>query len=215
MLARLLFPPKCLLCRDLLARAETDLCHHCRIHTQEFTQRKRRIPFIAQWTALWYYKGDVRKSIHRFKFGNARGYADSYGRHLALRLQDTGICQQVDLVTWVPISTLRRMKRGYDQSALLAKATAKELGLNVMPLLKKFRHTSPQSGIRDAAQRRANVLGVYKVPHRDLVAGKRILLLDDVLTTGATASECAKTLLTAGAKEVYFAVIAAASHDKK
>ena len=215
MLTRLLFPPKCTLCRKLLASNETDLCHHCRKHAPEISHRKRRIPFIAQWTAIWYYKDTVRKSIHRFKFGRARRYADVYARILAVKLQQTDYIDKIDLITWSPISSLRRLKRGYDQSELLAKALGKELHISSVQTLRKFRHTAPQSGFRDAAQRRANVLGAYKIIHPDNFIGRRILLIDDVLTTGATASECAKMLLTAGAKEVFFAAVAAAWHDKK
>lgn len=209
---RLLFPPKCTLCRNLLDKRETDLCHHCRIHTPGFSRPKRNIPFIAHWTALWYYKDDVRKSIHRFKFGNARQYADAYARLLAARLENT-FSEAFDILTWVPVSSLRRLKRGYDQSALLARSVGRELKIPATGVLKKIRHTPPQSGLRDAAQRRANVLGAYKAIKRQTLAGKRILLLDDVITTGATASECAHVLLMAGAKEVYFAAVAAASDD--
>ncbi len=211
---RLLFPPKCVLCRCLLSKEETDLCHHCRIHGPEFSRAKRNIPFLAHWTAVWYYKDDVRKSIHRFKFGNRRSYAPIYARLLISRVQTMRL-DNFDILAWVPTSLLRQLKRGYDQSELLAKALGRDLGCDAVGVLKKVRHTPPQSGFRDAARRRANVLGAYKVIDRERIAGKRILLLDDVITTGATASECAKTLLIAGAKEVCFAAVAAAYHDKK
>lgn len=162
---------------------------------------------------MWYYEDDVSKSIRRFKFGNARSYADVYARLLAMRLQDV-FPEAFDLLVWVPVSGLRKLKRGYDQTELIAKALAKELGMPATPVLKKIRHTPPQSGLRDAAQRRANVLGAYAVRSHQSLAGKRVLLLDDVLTTGATASECARVLVTAGAKEIYFAAVAVASHDK-
>ena len=205
-----LFPPKCILCSKLLNREETDLCHHCRTETKKFSNAKRNIPFVAHWTAIWYYKGNVRKSIHKYKFRNARSYADVYGRMLAMKLLE----EEFDVLTWVPISTQRRFKRGYDQSRLLADAVAKELGIKAVSTLRKTRNTKPQSTLTEAAQRRANVLGVYKTKNKDAIAGKRILLLDDVVTTGATASECAKTLLTAGAANVRFAAIAATFYDK-
>jgi ComF family protein len=210
---RLLFPPKCVLCRRILSGNESDLCHPCRKDAPAFSRAKSNIPFIAHWTALWYYKDDVRKSIQRFKFGNRRNYAAVYSRLLALRLL-AFYPEPFDVLTWVPVSALRKLKRGYDQSALLAKATGQELGVDATPVLRKIRHTPPQSLLRDASQRRANVLGAYAVSKKADLSGKRILLLDDVITTGATASECAKMLLSAGAKEVCFAAVAAASHDK-
>lgn len=210
----ILYPRKCVLCRKLLSREQTDLCRDCRSNAPEMIRGKRNIPFIAHWTALWYYKDDVRKSVHRFKFGNRRSYAPVYARLLAVKLeQDPKIAY--DLITWTPVSFLRKLKRGYDQSELLTKALGAELQMPPLRLLKKIRHTPPQSGIKNSAGRRANVLGAYQVTDPAAIAGKRILLIDDVVTTGATASECARVLLTAGAKEVIFAAIAAAQHDKK
>ena len=163
---------------------------------------------------MWYYKDNVRKSIHRFKFYGFQHYANIYGRLLALRL-DSESLTDVDMVSWVPISGLRKLKRGYDQSRLLAKAVAKELRVTPLPVLRKIRHTKPQSSLTGESFRRANVSGAYKVVDMERIAGKRILLLDDVVTTGATASECARMLVTYGAKEVYVAAVAAAENHKK
>ena len=117
--------------------------------------------------------------------------------------------REFDVLTWVPVSPLRRLTRGYDQVELLAKAVGKELGAAPVSTLKKIRHNRRQSGIHSEAERKANVLGAYRVVNPEILRGKRIVLLDDVLTTGATAGECARMLLTAGAKEVHCAVIAA------
>lgn len=210
----LIFPRKCIFCRNILAKDETDLCHRCRTTAPEFTKPKRRILFVAQWTAIWYYKGDVRSSIHRFKFGNARGYADIFARHLAIKLQEAEFIDKIDVISWVPTSPLRRFTRGYDQSELLAYALGKELDIPVIKVLRRVRHTPPQSGIHGAAQRRANILNAYKPYKPERFTELRVLLLDDIVTTGSTASESAKTLLIGRAKEVYLAAVAAASHDK-
>lgn len=209
----LLFPPKCILCRKVLKKEETDLCHQCRCDTPDFSVRNLKLPHLAQWTALWYYEGNVRASILRFKFYGARSYAETYGRMLAMKVLSEGI--EFDIMTWVPISMLRRWRRGYDQVALIAKAVSKELGVPAVRCLKKRRNNRPQSVLGDASQRRANVLGVYRCTAPEQIRGKRILLLDDVITTGATAGECARVLLTAGADEVLCATVAAASHQRK
>ena len=211
-LLRLLFPPKCVLCGHVLSDEETDLCHCCRTDTPDFPESRRKLTHIASWTALWHYEGTVRTSLLRYKFGNRRSYAEIYGRLLAMRLLRHGI--RFDHLTWVPTARLRKWRRGYDQVELIAKATARELGVTPIPLLKKLRNNPPQSGISGAAQRRANVLGVYKVLTPEKIQGKRILLLDDIITTGATVSECARVLLTAGAGEVLCAAVAA-SHEHK
>ena len=134
-----------------------------------------------------------------------------YGRMLAMRIHQE-YPDGFDLITWVPVSRLRRLTRGYDQVELLANATGRELGQPPVSTLRKIRHNRPQSGITGQAKRRANVLGAYRVICPQEVCGKRILLLDDVITTGATAGECARVLLTAGAKEVHCGCLAAAPH---
>ena len=202
-----LFPPKCVLCRALLEKEETDLCHHCRVNSPLAPAVHKKIPHLDRWTAVWYYEDTVRFSILRFKFYGARSYAQSYGRMLAMKLLEQDMAD-FDLLTWVPVSPLRRLKRGYDQVELLARAVGKELGAEPVRLLKKTRNAPPQSGITGDAARRANVLGAYKVTDPDRIRGKKILLLDDVITTGATASECARVLLTAKAKQVNCAAVA-------
>ena len=206
---QLLFPPKCVLCGALLRKEETDLCGKCRIDAPFYGNRKTKLQFLDSFAAVWYYEGSVRRSLLRFKFRNARSFAACYGRLLAMVIQEQHP-EGVDLLTWVPVSRLRKFRRGYDQVELLAKAVGKELGMKPVPLLKKIRHNRPQSGIHGAAERRGNVLGVYRETDREAIQGKKILLLDDILTTGATAGECARVLLTAGAKEVHCAVVAAA-----
>ena len=213
-LSTLLFPPRCVLCRKFLSKEETDLCHTCRIDAPEFEKSNFKLSFLAGWTAVWYYKGTVRKSILRYKFSGRQSYAPAYGRALAMKLQKERL-DDFDILTWVPISPLRRLHRGYDQVELVAKATGKELGISPTKTLHKFRNTPPQSGIKDISHRRANVLNTYKLANPEFIRGKRILLLDDVITTGATASECARVLLTAGAKEVFCAAIAVANHNTK
>lgn len=212
-LLRLLFPPKCILCKELLTDRETDLCHCCRQNVPEFPKSNFKLSFVARWTGLWYYKDDVRQSLLRYKFWGKRSYAGAYGRLLAMKLQNTGL-DDFDLLTWVPVGPLRRLSRGYCQVELLARAVCGELNVVPVSTLKKVRNTPPQSGIPDAARRRANVLNAYKAVNVLSFQGKRILLLDDVLTTGATASECARVLLTAGAKEVTFAALAVAKHNR-
>ena len=208
-LMHLLFPDKCILCGKLLHRDEQDLCRDCRVDSPEYPNRKETLQFLDSFTAVWYYEGNVRRSLLRYKFYNCRSFANGYGRLLAMKLlweNPDGF----DCITWVPVSFLRKLTRGYDQVELLAKSVGRELGMEPVPLLKKVRHNRPQSGISGVAERRANVLGAYRELNREAIAGKRILLLDDILTTGATAGECARVLLTNGAKEVHCAAVAAA-----
>ena len=154
----------------------------------------------------------VKGSLLRYKFRRRRAYASAYGRKLAIKLQERGL--EFDTLTFIPIFPLRKFRRGYDQVALLTKAVSKELAIPYYRTLRKIRNTPPQSSILEPARRRANVLGAYKAVNTDHIRGKRILLLDDIITTGATASECARVLLTAGAKEVHCAALAVSNHKK-
>ncbi len=118
-------------------------------------------------------------------------------------------------MTWIPISEKRRRERGFDQVELLAQKMAQQLQLTAQAFLWKRRDNPQQSRISGEAQRRANVLGAYEAVQCDMLRGKRVLLLDDILTTGATAGECARVLLEAGAKEVHFAAVAVAQKKKQ
>lgn len=207
--AELLFPPKCILCGRVLEKEETDLCRDCRVNGPEFPKGKLNLQFLDSYAAIWYYEGSVRRSLHRYKFYHARHLAEGYGRLLAMKILRE-YPEPFDCLTWVPISPWRKLIRGYDQDELLAQAVGRELGMTPVSLLKKIRNNPPQSGITGYAKRRANVLGVYRAENQEIIQGKRILLLDDILTTGATAGECARVLLTAGAGEVHCAVVAAA-----
>ncbi len=209
----LLFPPRCVLCGGLLEKNETDFCTQCRCDSPECRKNKLKLPFLDSWVAVWYYKGCIRESLHRYKFGRRRHYAQSYGRALAMRLLQE-YPEGFDVLTWVPVSPLRKLTRGFDQVELICRAVGRELGMEPVRLLKKVRHNRPQSGIGGDARRRANVINAYRPVHPELAAGKRILLLDDIVTTGATAGECARVLLTAGAESICLGCVASAHQGK-
>ncbi len=212
-LSDLLYPPKCVLCSRVLERGEIDLCRTCRVEGPEYGNGKQNLQFLDSLTSVWYYEGYVRRSLLRFKFYGKRVYARSYGRLLAAALlrEQPG---EFDCITWVPTGTWRKLRRGYDQAGLLAQSLGDALGVKPRKLLKKLRDNPAQSGIEGDAQRRANVMGVYACPQKEYVKGKRILLVDDIYTTGATAGECARILRTAGAESVHCAVVAAARKHK-
>ena len=108
----------------------------------------------------------------------------------------------------------RLRRRGYDQVELIARATSRELDIPCEKSLEKIRDNKPNSSLDSAEARRANVLGAYRCLEPEKLSGKRILLLDDIITTGATASECARMLLSKGAKSVYVAAVAAGRNQK-
>ena len=110
--------------------------------------------------------------------------------------------EPVDLITWVPLSRRRLRERGYDQARLLAQRVSLLSAIPAEATLEKIRETRVQSTLTEESVRRANVQGAYRVMPNVDVTGKRILLVDDVATSGATLSECAACLRLAGAESV-------------
>ena len=118
-----------------------------------------------------------------------------------------------DLLTWAPLSRKRLRERGYDQAELLARTAGRALDLPAAALLQKRRHTQPQSGLEEESDRRANALGAYELLPGGKLEGKRVLLVDDVVTSGATLSECGRVLLQRGAAAVYCLTLAQARRE--
>lgn len=209
----LLYPPKCIFCQRLLTRSETDLCQHCRQNLPYLTGKQPRAPYSRRCIGLFSYGDDVREAILRYKFAGRSHYAEGFGRMLAMKIS-LELADEFDCITYVPISRKRHSERGYDQAQLLAKAVARELHCECGTYLQKIRNVPAQSGIAEEERRRANVLGVYRACDAEKLRGRRILLIDDVMTTGATLSECCRTLLDAGAQEIVCAVVAMAQRNK-
>lgn len=207
----LLFPPRCAFCGALLADGEEGFCTQCRRTLPWTTQEgpPKRCAGLAQCLSPLWYQDVVRRSFHRYKFRGRTVCAGTYGRLMAQCVLDR-LEGEFDLLTWVPLSKKRRRRRGYDQSLLLAQAVAGELGREVTPTLEKVRDTRAQSSLEQAELRHANVKGVYAVPVPETVDGKCILLVDDIVTTGSTLSECAQALLAAGAGHVSAVTLARA-----
>lgn len=204
----LLFPPRCTFCRKLLKNSESGVCAGC-AKNLPYTHGggNRNGDFFTVCVAPLYYEGVVRDSILRFKFKEATVYAKVYGALMADCIGEN-LKGRYDLITWVPLSEGRLKNRGYDQAMLLAMAAALELDDVAVETLVKHTDVPAQSGVGSEEKRRANISGAYNVPDEELVAGKRILLIDDIVTTGSTLSECSRMLLQAGAKEVLCCALA-------
>ena len=164
---------------------------------------------IGKYTcaATFRYEGIVRDGIHALKFHGRESRAAQFAPYLAQTVAEY-LSGEFDTVTYVPISLQRRWKRGYDQSRLLAKAVAAIWGKQAVRTLRKVRNTPPQSHIKDPEQRRANVRNAYRPLSPESIRGKRFLLIDDVVTSGATLMACADELLAAGAESVVCAALA-------
>ena len=204
----LLFPPKCVFCGKILYREAEKWCDKC-TEALPFTINSGRQEGDSYDFCIspLYYKSVVRKSILRFKFKGASAYASAYGKILAECIREQSDINY-DIISWVPLSGKRKRTRGYDQAMLLALATALELGDVAAETLTKPHDVRAQSEISDKDERHANISGAYKVADAELIEGKCVLLIDDIVTTGSTLSECTRVLLAAGATRIVCAALA-------
>lgn len=204
----LLFPPKCPFCGKLLEKGAL-LCPDCQRDLPWLSGREAetRVELTKGCVSALRYQDRVRSAVHAYKFHGRSARSAPFGVLVAQAVRDQGLT--ADLVSWPSLSKKRMHRRGYDQAELLAQEVGKRLGLPVFRTLDKADRPA-QSGLEGEAARRANLLGAYTALAPERFVGKTILLIDDVVTTGATLSECAKTLRLAGAAEVVCATLAKA-----
>ena len=203
-LLRLVYPPKCVFCGTLLEREEPDACKAClaELPWTDESSAVRTGRAFSRCVSPFFLTGKVHQALVDYKYHQRESYGVCFGRWM-------GACARrcrsdpFDLVTWVPVSRRRLRERGFDQCRLLAVQVAKVYGMRPVRTLKKWKDVpSLASSEASPAMRRKLVAGVYRVISPETVAGKRILLVDDIITTGSTLEEAAGTLRAAGAAEV-------------
>ena len=211
----LLFPPKCPFCRTILEQEGELLCPKCQMTLPWLIGRagERELKGSAGCCSPLEYQGLVAEAVQRYKFSGLRCYHKAFGRLMAQCALDHR-SSQVDGVTWAPLSRKRLRERGYDQAQLLARTVGQELSLPVLSTLRKVRNTPPQSGQESGEARRSNVTGAYEPVPRGEVRGKRLLLVDDVVTSGATLEACVAQLRLAGAEAVWCLTLAQAGKGR-
>lgn len=199
--ADLLYPLKCPFCGRVLDDGEQGICPKCREGLPRTASREVKVVggCDACLAPLWYLDG-VPDGVIRYKFRGGRNHSLLFASLMTVCVEER-LPDGVDLVTWAPLSKKRLRRRGYDQARLLAEGVAERLGVPAVPLLEKVRNTRPQSRLIGMKRRRANVARAYRLLEEGAAqcAGRRVLLVDDVITTGSTMGECAQLLKKAGA----------------
>ncbi|HUG53833.1 MAG TPA: ComF family protein [Vicinamibacteria bacterium] len=169
---------------------------------------RRGLGPFTRGASLGPYEGTLRVLVHELKFRGRRRVATRLAEELLASPHVRAALAEAHVLVPVPLHPRRRRERGFNQAALLAQALAAPLGLRVAEdALARRQDTPPQTGL-SAARRRANVAGAFVVRRRAAVAGRIVVLVDDVLTTGATARACARALLAADAVEVRLLIAA-------
>ncbi|MGA2214454.1 MAG: ComF family protein [Bryobacteraceae bacterium] len=153
-----------------------------------------------------FYEAELRQMIHLFKYGRVRTLAGPLGKLLARALPRE---QAVDVIIPMPLHWRKRWQRGFNQSELLAREIGRRTHTPVENALRRVRNTAAQAGLT-SAKRRLNVSGAFQASKPAAIDGRRVLLIDDVMTTGATAASCARALQRAGARQVTLLTLARA-----
>jgi ComF family protein len=227
----LLYPPLCTICGGSI-RAGKYLCDQCEIKavrifapfcekcsepfegaiTSAFTCANcahRKIYFDAA-VAAYRGRGIVREVIHEFKYGRQIHLRHLIARWLSAALEDERLCGgRFDVIIPVPLHPTRQRERGFNQAAVLAELLGAQTSLPVKPLLERTRYTTTQTAL-DRSERMENLHNAFRLRKNADVRGLRVLLIDDVLTTGSTLNECARVLKRAGAFSVHAAMAARA-----
>lgn len=182
---------------EALSHSPGHLCLSCR----------QDLPHFDQSLSVGYFEGTLREAIHAFKYRPCR----ALGRPLARWMSANILLKPgIDLVMPVPLHTKRLRQRGFNQSLLLAYGISRAYGQDLsFDNLQRVRFTTPQVRL-SGAERIANVSGAFRLRRPGEVAGRPVLLVDDVYTTGATVNECARVLKEAGADRVLVLTLARA-----
>ena len=205
------FPPFCIVCAAALPKIEMRICGRCRRRAR----RERGVPFRISPGGLlpesgagcygrcaYTWNDCLETLLHRFKYGGFR----SVGRFLGDGIVEAVRCDpalgRADLIVPVPLTRAKRRERGFNQAAVLARILAEAKGWECDERVVRRRGRSRSQTKLTPRERRENVRGVFRVVLPDRVRQRRILIVDDVVTTGATSGELARALLAAGAAEV-------------
>lgn len=220
----IIFPIKCVgcgkcgfnLCSDCAANIEVvvaDVCPQCG-KISSFgkycadCRKSSNLALAGILPAAIYESGPTKEIVHSLKYLGVSEFSDVLGELIVRKLlRQKGNLPDNSVVVPVPLHSKREAERGYNQSELIGKYVAKKLNIAGGNAMSRIRNNRPQIELRREA-RLKNLAGCFVVEDRELIAGKTVLLIDDVATTGATLNECAKALISAGAKEVWGIVAA-------
>lgn len=201
-LLNLIYPNVCGFCGKI---NENSLCEECEKEAEKYIKYNESLECNKSFEKhiyLAHYDGKIREQILSYKFFDKPYMYKTFAKLILKNEKIYGIIKSYDIIVAVPIHKKRKNERGYNQSELIAKEIAKNVeGLKYEKVLKKVKNNERQS-LLSKAERMKNVKGVYEIQESKIIKDKKVILFDDIYTTGSTAEECTKVLKLNQAKEV-------------
>lgn len=207
--------PECEICHGALSFGEKFVCKKCAKQLRGHITL-RTLDNGVEVISTVPYRGYARQVIHSYKFDGKENISKALAKYIYEAIKDK--LPEIDIITWIPGKSLLSLIRGFNQTKLVAKNICKLSGsktIKVTALLKKTKSVMHQYEIKDFSQRYENIKDAYVAIHTNDIAGKNILIIDDIVTSGATLSECSDRLLKCGAKSVLGATFAYADFNKR
>lgn len=198
----IIYPKRCPFC-DKVIESSLSMCDSCKNDVAPiFIQRdifldEKIIPCISPFK----YTGKVAESIKKFKFNGRKEYAECLSKFMVDTFNIYYKNEKIDYITSVPLYSSRKRDRGYNQAEILSKSIGKKVNITYKNLLKKDK-INLQQHMLSYDKREENVKNVYSVKRKDIINGSKILICDDVITTGSTLKECCRILYENGASKV-------------
>lgn len=191
--------PVCMQCGRPIGMSHMEWCYDCE---RQHRQMRGKSP-IQQGKALYIYQGIVKESMYRFKYSNKQEYAEFFAEEVLRRYGDWLREKQIEAIVPVPMYRKKQRKRGYNQAEVFAKALSQQTGIPVdTKLIWRVKDTTPQKELNDT-QRKNNLKNAFHASE-NIVQYKRILVVDDIYTTGSTAEAVAEVLKRINIDSVYF-----------
>lgn len=208
---KVIFPPCCLICGKL---EKEILCKECKKQIYEkaifkIENNKNKDFYFKKHIYIFLYKDKIRNLILDYKFNDKSYLYELFSKIIIKNEKICGILKKYDIIIPVPIHKKRKNKRGYNQSELIARKIADKIS-NLEygnKIIEKIKNTVQQSSL-NKEQRKENVKEVYKIINKQKIINKKIIIFDDIYTTGSTVNACAKILKQNGAKEIIILTIA-------
>lgn len=195
----------CRKCAGKIIQIKAQICPECQRLSEngKFCKKcAKKFDLSGIIVAAYFEEGPIREMVHNFKYNHVLELKKEL-----TDLLNKAVNQEFDLITFTPLHHRRLAERGFNQSEVLAQELSKRVKIPCESLLIKTKYTKRQVGL-SGSKRRKNLTNVFKVKSNQDIVGKKILIIDDITTTGTTLNECAKALKSAGAKEVWGMVVA-------